>query len=679
MKLLSKILILFLLGIFPMTLLANNQKRALIIAIGHYKEGTGWNNLASLSDLVLMKETLKKQGFSDANILTITDANATKAGIKAKIEELIKLAQFGDKIVIHFSGHGQQISDLSGDEQADGLDETIVPYDAPSDVKDPSYHGEKHILDDEINGWVNQLKIKVGANGHVLLLLDSCHSGTASRGPSSSGVSRGDKPALIFNKVSVKKTPTNPNTSDFMETISTNKPVSGFGKFVLFSGASAAQVNKQIVLDNGSQIGSLTYAVAVAFEKMPKDASYKALFAKVLDVMHDKVSGQTPTIEGDKGYQIFNGEYVAQEPYFSVKRFLENGKQIIKVMSGNLANIHEGAKFNFLPIGSQNSNSTKAMARGKVVAANAFESIIELEEGKLPERDTEIWGFQTEQSFGKYKVAVKFGEFLDEKLKTGLIDTLKSRNAIEFNDKLPDLEISQENENINIILVSSQEIYAKVGIGVYDKKNLTDRILDYGRAKILSSIEMDNPDYKAEITMKPAKLIQDANGRYSPVILQDTINTFPVFDTSQQGWITIKNTGEKSFYFTLLDIQPNGEIMVLYPNEKKGYTFEDVFIDAGKEKSFPISEITPPYGVEKFKLIMSGNKDNFSFLEIRNRETVAKDTSRSRGETNPLETLVKDFTDGSMSRTMSRGTGTPSIPTMGGTACFTFKIAPAKN
>jgi metacaspase-1 len=677
MKLLSKILILFLIGIFPAMGFGNNQKRALIIAISHYKDGKGWGELASLSDLVLIKETLKKQGFSEANILTITDANATKAGIKVKIEELIKLAQQGDKIVIHFSGHGQQISDLSGDE-VDGKDETIVPYDAPSDLKDPLYRGEKHILDDEINVWVNQLMVKVGSNGHVLLLLDSCHSGTASRGPSSSGVSRGDKQALIFNNAPSKGIPTNPNISDYHETTTKDKPVGGLGKFILFTGASAAQVNMQIVLDNGSQIGSLTYAVAMAFEKMPKESSYQALFAKVLDIMHAKVNGQTPTVEGDKGFQIFNGEYVAQEPFFSVKRFVENGKQIIKLMGGNLASIHEGAKFNFLPIGSQNKNSSKAIARGKVVSANAFESTIELEEGKLPERDTEIWGFQTEQSFGKYKIAVKFGKFLDGKLKTILIDTLKSRNAIEFDDKLPDLEISQKDENINIVIVASQEVYAKVGIGSYDKKNLTDRVLDYGRAKILSSVEIDNPDYKADILMKPAKLSQDANGRYFPVILQDTINAFPVFDTSQQGWITIKNTGEKSFYFTLLDIQPDGVITILYPDEKKRYTFEDVHIDAGKEKSFPISEINPPYGVEKFKLIMSGNQDNFSFLEIRNREIVAKDTSRSRGETNPLETLVKDFTDGSMSRTMSRGTGTPSIPTMGGTASFTFKIAPAK-
>lgn len=676
MKLLSKILILFLIGLFPAMVFGNNQKRALIIAIGHYKEGTGWGELASISDLVLMQETLKKQGFSEPNILTITDEKATKAGIKAKIDELIRLAQPGDKIVIHFSGHGQQISDLNGDE-ADGLDETIVPYDAHSDVKNSSYHGERHIIDDEIKSWVNQLCVKVGSNGHVLLLLDSCHSGTASRGPSSSGVSRGDKPALIFNKVISKATPTNPNISDYHEINTNDKSIGGLGKFVLFTGASASQVNKQIVLDNGSQIGSLTYAVAMAFEKMPKESSYQALFAKVLDIMQAKVSGQTPTVEGDKGFKIFNGEYVAQEPFFSVKRFVENGKQIIKVMSGNLANIHEGAKFKFLPIGSQNSNSTKAMARGKVVAANAFESIIALEEGQLPERDTEIWGFQTEQSFGKYKIAVKFGKFLDEKLKTRLIDTLKSRNAIEFNEKLPDLEIFQENENINIVVVASQEIYAKVGIGGYDKQNLTDRILDYGRAKILSSIEMDNPDYKAEITMKPAKLSQDVNGRYFPVILQDSISGFPVFDTSQQGWITIKNTGERSFFFTLLDIQPDGVINILYPNEKKGYTFESVFIDSGKEKSFPISEITPPYGLEKFKLIMSGSEDNFSFLEIRDRQAVAKDSSSTRGVSNPLETLVKDFTDGSMARTMSRGASTPTLPTMGGTASFTFKISPA--
>ncbi|MGK0138943.1 MAG: hypothetical protein ACI9DJ_002399 [Algoriphagus sp.] len=43
--------------------------------------------------------------------------------------------QKGDVILIHFSCHGQQIEDLSGDE-VDGLNEAIVCYGAPMDFTD---------------------------------------------------------------------------------------------------------------------------------------------------------------------------------------------------------------------------------------------------------------------------------------------------------------------------------------------------------------------------------------------------------------------------------------------------------------------------------------------------------------------------------------------------------------
>ena len=46
----------------------------------------------------------------------------TKANIWAAMQWLIKGAQPGDALFFHFSGHGGQVKDISGDE-ADGMDE----------------------------------------------------------------------------------------------------------------------------------------------------------------------------------------------------------------------------------------------------------------------------------------------------------------------------------------------------------------------------------------------------------------------------------------------------------------------------------------------------------------------------------------------------------------------------
>ncbi len=165
-KYLVKLLIIIqLILYFSIESFANNQKKALIIAIANYKMAKDWKQLASLADLELMKKTLQKQGFLESNILTITDANATKEGIQKKVFELINLAQKGDKIVIHYSGHGQQLEDLNGDED-DKLDEAIVPYDAPSEDISKKYRGEKHIIDDEIKVWIDLIKAKIESEGH---------------------------------------------------------------------------------------------------------------------------------------------------------------------------------------------------------------------------------------------------------------------------------------------------------------------------------------------------------------------------------------------------------------------------------------------------------------------------------------------------------------------------------
>jgi metacaspase-1 len=664
MKIPIKILIIILLwNTLSSPIYADNDKRALIIAIGKYQEGNGWHNLSSQTDLAMMRETLLKQGFPIKNILTIKDAEATKAGIQRKIETLIEVSKLGDKIVIHFSGHGQQVTDLNGDE-ADGKDEALVPFDAPSDWENRNYRYEKHIIDDEINQWIKQLRAKIGTEGHLLLILDSCHSGTASRGRA---VARGDKPALVLKNY--ERSTENPQKqySDYYEVPKTQHKALGFGKFIMFTAAEAQQVNFQTTMD-GKEIGSLTYAVVKSFQKIAKGASYENLFANIGDVMQEKKLNQTPTIEGDRNFEIFDGKIVPREDFFTLKKVVEYGKNIVKVMGGQLRDIQKGAKFDILPIGSQNSKSNKPIARGRIVEANAFESIMEIEEGILPERDTEVCGFQTEQSFGDYKVGIKFGIFQNEQIRQGLEDTLKTKKLVYFSEKEADLEISEVDNTLIITLIATANIYAEIPINRAFKTKIINKILDFTRAKIISSLEINNPNFKAEIKLKHARL----NNQTAPIISEDSLESYPTFTTSQSGWFIIKNTGKSAFYFTLLDIQPDGQLNVILPDENKGYGFEEVRLEPGQQKGFPIDGFSPPLGIEKFKVIMSAKQENFSFLNSTNRDFTSR--SSTIKDESPLESLFKDLTDGTMTRTTSRGVSVAGIPAKGGTCSFTFKI-----
>lgn len=160
------------------------KKRALLIGISHYPQTTRtnpctWTNIHGSNDVRLLQGTLQKQGF---RITTLTNAQATASHIRRALKRLCQQAAKGDMVVIHFSGHGQPFEDLSGDE-ADGWDEAIVPYDAKK-CYSRTYTGRCHIIDDELERYINNLRTTVGPRGFVYVVLDACHMGGASRGES---------------------------------------------------------------------------------------------------------------------------------------------------------------------------------------------------------------------------------------------------------------------------------------------------------------------------------------------------------------------------------------------------------------------------------------------------------------------------------------------------------------
>lgn len=157
------------------------KKRALLIGISHYPQTTKsnpctWTNIHGSNDVRLLRGTLQKQGF---RITTLTNAQATASHIRRALKRLCQQATKGDMVVIHFSGHGQPFEDLSGDE-ADGWDEAIVPYDAKK-CYSRTYTGRCHIIDDELERYINSLRTTVGPRGFVYVVLDACHMGGASR------------------------------------------------------------------------------------------------------------------------------------------------------------------------------------------------------------------------------------------------------------------------------------------------------------------------------------------------------------------------------------------------------------------------------------------------------------------------------------------------------------------
>ena len=158
-----------------------------MIGIGDYPEESGWCKIHGDNDISIVTEMLEENGFEQVQILS--NKAATKKGIMDALDNLAKKAIRGDVIYIHFSGHGQQITDLDGDEP-DGYDEAWIPYDACKDYSG-KYKGQNQIVDDELFDFLNQLRTKVGDKGKIIVVSDACHSGSGSRGDEGEDVVRG--------------------------------------------------------------------------------------------------------------------------------------------------------------------------------------------------------------------------------------------------------------------------------------------------------------------------------------------------------------------------------------------------------------------------------------------------------------------------------------------------------
>ena len=139
-------------------------KKALCIGINNYP-GTHMDLQGCVNDANDWAAALADRGFA---VTTVLNEQATKAAMMSAMGNLIGKAKRNDSLVITFSGHGTYQPDTDGDE-ADGLDEALCPYDLQTN--------RAALTDDEIKVLFANRKSGV----RILLIADSCHSGTVTR------------------------------------------------------------------------------------------------------------------------------------------------------------------------------------------------------------------------------------------------------------------------------------------------------------------------------------------------------------------------------------------------------------------------------------------------------------------------------------------------------------------
>ena len=173
-------------------------KRALVIGLGEQQD-MAWNKINGDKDVPLVQGMLKSAGFK--SVTALVNRQATKTGIIGAFRKMAASCKQGDVVYIHYSGHGQQMTDVHNDEK-DGLDECWIPYDAYRKAS-ATYHGEKQLTDDELNVYLNAIRHKIGAKGKLLVVIDACHSGDGTRGDNDEVV-RGVEDTLVVDSLNAR-------------------------------------------------------------------------------------------------------------------------------------------------------------------------------------------------------------------------------------------------------------------------------------------------------------------------------------------------------------------------------------------------------------------------------------------------------------------------------------------
>lgn len=607
------------------TALAQN-KRALIVAISKYKPGTGWNDLASANDIPLIKEALLKQGFKEADIVVMKDAACTKEGILNGIQKhLIEKSAPGDICVFHFSGHGEQVYDNNGDED-DGYDEALVPYDAPMEYQ-PGV--DKHLRDDDFGTKLQDLRLKLGENGELIVIVDACHSGSSTRGNKGSmrGTDKKYQPANY--KAPVAKT-NKINESIF----GLGDRKTGMAKMISLFASSSSELNSQYEKD-GVEYGSLSMAFFKTVTAATKQMSYQAVFDQIKLEMKRFGLSQHPEAEGEMDKEIFGGKMLTKLDYFTPEEVKNN---TITIKTGTVFNVFDGTTVKLYPPDTRDTAGVTPITTGTIIKAGEFSSTVQLKDVKDEELIAKAWVFLDEVNFGNLQIGVQVQSTeskLNEVLKT--IKEIKTVTA--------DADVMVEETNGQFIFKNNKGAFLKLNTDMETallKDTLQYRLKHYAWSKYFMNLHKVDTNIRVTFKMIPVKVTKrNDRGAVSETMDVD-INTVK----DKNGNITFKaddyyvleftNSGQERCYYTVVEIQPDHVVNSIFPSYRINDNATGNFIEPDKTlRSTRVFRVGPPYGENRLLIITS--REPLDFRPFLKKKDPNASKTRGSGDDGSVE------------------------------------------
>lgn len=632
-------------------------KLALLIGIGEYAAGSGWPKLSSSEDLVLMRTTLARQGFPARAVTELKDREATREGILRSAErDLLGPGRPGDLAVLFFAGHGRQVTDEDPGDELDGYDEALVPYDAP-------YYGagaERYLRDDTLHQFLERLRRKLGPRGQVVVLLDTCYSGTGTRGDAPvRGAPPLGRPRLGLSAQQ------DDAGSGFAERGRGGKASEeGLAPLVVFSAARAGESAMEASPPGFRSVGSLTWAVSEAFNRSPLPRSYRTLIEQVRASMAGLVPN-VPQAEGALESAVFLGEVVEQLPYFTMTVAAGEERQV-RLRPGTLAGLHPGDELEVHRAGATAPAPATLLATGRVAVALPYEATVKLSSPVGRDLLTSARAFVTRQSYGDRRLRLEVDKKLRSADAEGLEARLRKDGAVEMVASAAEVTLQPCAAAPPSVACralrdrASGEIVWEETAATWEDlvPRLARRLRRLALYRFLRRLDLYDPRVHTELAVAPVEL-RDCRGPDQPTRQSCRVMSLPpgqirtaggeielpvgsLFELRVEG-------GREPAFLSVLDLTADGEIALLWPpagaRERTG---------GGKGARHVLDQVfrvTKPYGTDVFLLVASAEPIDLSLLRWPDWTAVERGDLARLGPFAPL-----------FDANFPRGAGAPELP-----------------
>jgi hypothetical protein len=631
------------------------DKRALIVTVGEYQADTGWRKISSNNDLPLIEYALSRHGFTDNDIVHLPETEATLDGIKDAIRaHLIEPSGTGDIAVFHYSGHGQQITD-NGHDELDGYDETLVPVDAPK--RPPAtYTGAKHLRDDDLGDLLYELRARIGPTGDVLVFLDSCYSGTGTRGDGYPDPVRGSLNPIGPPRQEAGQTLELDQASGFFDASARSRGAMADGPeslapIVVISAETHNRLAEETTNEKGEEVGALSWALSKALADSGDQTSYRDLYESVRRHTAARHIPNSPQAEGDLDRLLFAGQAVDQQPFFRVNTMnIDEGWA--ELDGGGLLGLLPGAIVEVHKVGTHSPDETSLVAKGKIEGATPFVSEVIFSDIANRNENTG-WAFLTDQSFGSLQVNVYVDAPADSSWGKRVRDALaleaaKPQELIVMLDARPEGLVSSDAQKIVLVREIRSGPPSKRGVMLETwetgqpllnrpiqtssnllASDLVGRIKKYAQNSYLRALDVQAEGMKVELDIIPCKLqcnsaLNVCGGEECSCIEEGHPREFlddgnDIRMTLGTGFgVRLKNVGTKPVYATVLDLMPDGSVGLLWPLSAEAN--EDTLIEPATAYRIPdpkdddnllVYRACPPFGTDMLKVIATTEPVDF--------------------------------------------------------------------